>query len=48
MLGLLAVRGMSFGHPKHCFLTVWTPKSLGQDLLMTEKLINIPADDDNF
>ena len=25
---------MSFGHPEHCFLTVWTPKSLGQDLLM--------------
>ena len=26
---------MSFGHTEHCFLTVWTPKSLGQDLLMT-------------
>ena len=25
---------MSFGHPEHYFLTVWTPKSLGQDLLM--------------
>ena len=25
---------MSFGHPEHCLLTVWTPKSLGQDLLM--------------
>ena len=25
---------MPFGHPKHCFLTIWTPKSLGQDLLM--------------
>ena len=25
---------MSFGHPEHFFLTVWTPKSLGQYLLM--------------
>ena len=25
---------MSFGYPEHCFLSVWTPKSLGQDLLM--------------
>ena len=25
---------VSFGHPEHCFLTVWTPKSLGQDLVM--------------
>ena len=25
---------VSFGHPEHCFLTVWTPKSLGLDLLM--------------
>ena len=25
---------VSFGHPEHCYLTVWTPKSLGQDLLM--------------
>ena len=25
---------VSFGHIEHCFLTVWTPKSLGQDLLM--------------
>ena len=25
---------VSFGQPEHCFLTVWTPKSLGQDLLM--------------
>ena len=23
----------SFGHPEHCFLTVWTPKSLCQNLL---------------
>ena len=33
-----AIRGLatnvSFGHPEHYFLTVWTPKSLGQDLLM--------------
>ena len=25
---------VSFGHPEHYFLTFWTPKSLGQDLLM--------------
>ena len=25
---------VSFGHPEHCFLTVWTPKSLCQNLLM--------------
>ena len=25
---------VSFGHPEHYFLTVCTPKSLGQDLLM--------------
>ena len=25
---------VSFGHTDHCFLTVRTPKSLGQDLLM--------------
>ena len=25
---------VSFGHPEHYFLTVWTPKSLGQDVLM--------------
>ena len=26
--------GVSFGHPEHYFLTVWTPKNLSQDLLM--------------
>ena len=25
---------VSFGHTEHCFLIVWTPKYLGQDLLM--------------
>ena len=25
---------VSFGQPERCFLTVWTPKSLCQDLLM--------------
>ena len=25
---------VSFGHAEHCFLTVWTPKSLCQNLLM--------------
>ena len=25
---------VSFGHPEHYFLTVWTTKILGQDLLM--------------
>ena len=25
---------VSFGHPEHCFLTVWTPKNLCQNLLM--------------
>ena len=25
---------VSFGHPEIWYLTVWTPKSLGQDLLM--------------
>ena len=25
---------VSFGHPEHFFSTVWTAKSLGQDLLM--------------
>ena len=41
LLAMLPTRGLatyvssvSFGHPEHCFLTVWTPKSLGQDLLM--------------
>ena len=29
------VSSMSFGHPGHRFMTVWTPKSLGHDLLMT-------------
>ena len=24
---------VSFGHAEHCFLTVWTPKSLCQNLL---------------
>ena len=28
------VSSVSFGHPEHYFLTVWTPKILGQDLLM--------------
>ena len=25
---------VSFGHPEHCLLTMWTLKGLGQDLLM--------------
>ena len=25
---------VSFGHAEHCFLTVWTPKCLCQNLLM--------------
>ena len=36
-----AIRGLaayassvSFGHPEHCFLTVWTPKNLCQNFLM--------------
>ena len=29
---------VSFGHPKYCFLTVRTPKCLGQDLLMMTTL----------
>ena len=28
------VSSVSLGHLDHCFLTVWTPKGLGQDLLM--------------
>ena len=36
--GLATYASMSFGHPEHCFLTVWTPKSLGPDFLMMEIL----------
>ena len=25
---------VSFGHPEHCFVTVWTPKYFCQNLLM--------------
>ena len=34
--GLIAAyaSSVSFGHPEHCCSTVWTPKSLGQNLLM--------------